>query len=92
MKEQNKISITIILLFTFLIFSCNKYESDTETILVQAEKLMDNHPDSAFILLNEIENPKELKGSFFYKYITLLVQAKDKTEVQNFRNSINIGI
>ena len=50
-----------------------------EPILQNAETLIEEHPDSALVLLNEILEAHKLKKSVYYQYYLLQIQAKYKS-------------
>ncbi|MDR1526408.1 MAG: hypothetical protein LBS46_01910 [Dysgonamonadaceae bacterium] len=68
---------TIILVFA--LFSCNYYSQDVERILTEAGNLLENHPDSALLLLESVHYPGELSQSLFADYVLLTTWAKDKS-------------
>nr|WP_321357890.1 LuxR family transcriptional regulator [uncultured Draconibacterium sp.] len=71
-------SVTFISLL-FLITSCQQQSEKVEPILLRAETLVEQRPDSVLFLLEEIENPQSLKKSLLYRYLLLQIQAKDKS-------------
>nr|WP_321354499.1 hypothetical protein [uncultured Draconibacterium sp.] len=76
---KNAIVLFFFLSTLFLCFSC-KYQADkVEPILQKVETLLEQHPDSALVLLEEIPNPQSLKKSLYYQYFLLQIQAKDKS-------------
>ena len=56
---MHKLTKATILLLILLCTGCGKQPlSTTEAILYKAESFLKNNPDSALILLNEIEEPE----------------------------------
>lgn len=62
-----------------LLATCNPSHSQVETILEQAETLMEEHPDSAFSLLNSLNYRQQLSKKETARYALLLAKATDKT-------------
>jgi len=58
-------------------FSCSQ-QPDAKDMLVQAESMVEQQPDSALRLLQSILFPENLDDSRFNKYNLLLLEAKDK--------------
>ena len=71
----------ILAFFSFLVVitSCQQQSGNVEPILQRAETLVEQHPDSVLVLLEEIQNPQSLKKSLYYRYYLLYMQAKDKS-------------
>lgn len=67
----------MVLLFTG--FSCTMQSAKVEPLLQNVDTLIEEHPDSALVLLNEIPEAHRLKKSVYYEYFLLLIQAKDKS-------------
>ncbi len=67
----------MVLLFTGI--SCTMQSAKVEPILQKLEILVEQYPDSALVLLNEIPEAHKLKKSVYYQYYLLLIQAKDKS-------------
>ncbi len=70
---------SIFLIFLLFGISCQKQSIKIESILQNVETVIEQHPDSALILLEEITNPQSLKKSSYYWYCLLQIQAKDKS-------------
>ncbi|NDV77496.1 hypothetical protein [Dysgonomonas sp. 511] len=74
--------IKIHLLATFclllLLFSCESKENNEEMLMKKAEKLMEQHPDSALNILEVDVQPARLKQDGYNRYIVLYAQARDK--------------
>lgn len=73
------ISILIYLGFLILSISCLNQSERVVPILQKAETLVEQYPDSALVLLNEIPDAHKLKKSLYYRYYLLQIQAKDKS-------------
>jgi len=58
-------------------FSCSK-QKGVRDVLVNAENIVEQQPDSALRLLNTVLFPEDLNKSLFNKYSLLLLEAKDK--------------
>lgn len=69
--------IIILTLLTLLVISsCRKQKF--EPILQQAASIMEEHPDSALVILKQFNDLQGLKRSDYYQYYLLNIQAKDK--------------
>lgn len=78
------------LLFIFLpvIFSsCDSHKQDRE-ILLHAESLIHNHPDSTLQLLDSIYYPQDLGKDFYYHYILVQMQARYRCNENLSQDSI----
>ena len=75
---KTKIFSLIFLSLFFLVVSCQKQSVRIKPILQKAETLLEQHPDSALVLLEEILYPQSLKKSLYYQYYLLHLQAKYK--------------
>jgi len=64
------------ILLTFC--SCSRQKGIND-ILIQAENIVEQQPDSALRLLNTVLFPEDLSKSLFNKYNLLMIQAKDKS-------------
>lgn len=83
---------TLILLLTTLIFSGCENSTITE-LLDNAERLMNEKPDSALILLNNIDKTQRLSASQNARYALLYSQALDKNYIDVTNDSlINIAV
>lgn len=83
---------TLILLLTTLIFSGCENSTITEQ-LDNAERLMNEKPDSALILLNNIDKTQRLSKSQNARYALLYSQALDKNYIDVTNDSlINIAV
>lgn len=70
--------IGLVFLSSLFITSCQKQAVKVELILQKAEALIEQHPDSSLVLLEEIPDPQSLKKSLYYKYFLVQIQAKYK--------------
>ncbi len=73
------ISILIYLGFLILGISCQNQSVRVEPMLQKAESLVEQHPDSALLILDEITNAQKLKKALYYRYYLVQIQAKDKS-------------
>lgn len=74
---MHKLTKATILLLILLCTGCGKQPlSTTEAILYKAESFLKNNPDSALILLNEIEEPEALDNDIFAKWCLLYGNVK----------------
>ena len=69
----------IFLSLFFLVVSCQKQSVKIKPILQKAETLLEQHPDSALVLLEEIPGPQSFNKSLYYQYYLIYIQAKDKS-------------
>lgn len=76
---KTRIFILTFLCFFIVITSCQQQSVKIEPVLQKAEVLLEQHPDSALVLLEEIPNPQSLKKLLYYRYFLLQIQAKDKS-------------
>lgn len=68
----------IIILFTVFIFaSC--LQKKQESTLLQVENLVEEYPDSALHILQNIDNPHNLSKADYADYSLLMIQALDKS-------------
>ena len=63
----------------FLVISCRKETVKVEQILQKAESIVEQHPDSALLILDEIKDAEKFKKSLYYEYYLVLIQAKYKS-------------
>lgn len=77
---------------SFLFISCQKQSEKVEPIFQDVETLLEQHPDSALVLLEEIPNPQSLKKSLYYQYYLLQLQAKDKSYRDITSDTLIFGI
>lgn len=77
---MNKI-LALILIYTGFLFlgvSCRFQAKKVLPILESAEDLLETHPDSTLLILDEISDPQSLNKSLYYKYLLLQLQANYK--------------
>ena len=77
---KNICNFSICLLISSLViigFGCSRQEG-TKDILVQAESIVEQQPDSALRMLQSVLFPENLDQSRLNKYNLLLIEAKDK--------------
>ncbi|WP_347840370.1 hypothetical protein [uncultured Draconibacterium sp.] len=75
--------LALILIYTgFLLFgvSCRFQDKKIEPILERAEALLETHPDSVLVILEEVNNPESLSKSLYYDYFLVQLQAKYKSD------------
>ena len=79
---MNKGLALILIVTGFLLFgvSCRFQAKKVEPVLERAEALLESHPDSALVILNEISNPQSLGKSLYYQYFLVQLQAKYKSD------------
>lgn len=87
-KDKNTNYKFIIGLFFMVVFACTENRGEIQSVLKNAESVMNDHPDSALHLLSAIENPRSLKEPLYYEYITRLVQAKNKNQIDISQDTI----
>ena len=68
----------LILILGLVSSACSKQEK-AKDILIQAENIVEQQPDSALQLLNAVIFPESLNKNLFNKYHLLLLEAKDKS-------------
>lgn len=68
--------IKSILFIVYIFFSCNS--SSLRNILQEANRIMENDPDSAFVLLSSFPNPESLNEVDYAAYQLMYTKAKDK--------------
>ena len=67
----------IIFLFTVFIFASCLQKKPNSTLL-QAESLVEEYPDSALYILQNIDNPQSFSKADYADYSLLMIQALDK--------------
>ncbi len=61
------------------LFSCSNPQPQATELLVRAEELMEDHPDSALVVIDSIFYPeKSLKKEQYMRYQVVRVQARNK--------------
>ncbi|WP_080905132.1 tetratricopeptide repeat protein [Parabacteroides sp. Marseille-P3160] len=76
-------------LLGFYTFSCRE-SPEKPSGLVQAEKIMDLHPDSALRLLKRIPSPEKLSKENYATWCLLVTQAEDKNYIKHTSDSLII--
>ena len=79
MKRLNNTFNCLFLFAIILAFYACSRQKGAKDIIVQAENIVEQQPDSALRLLNTVLFPEDLDKSGFNKYNLLLLQAKDKS-------------
>lgn len=81
-RKMNKtflsVSIFIASIFLIGVWIWFRFNRDVETSLLIAEKQMTHHPDSALVLLQQIEHPEYFRGKNSALYALLMTQAQYK--------------
>lgn len=80
------ISISIVVIFICFIGGCNRHTSNNPT-LVSAEQLMNENPDSAYVLLQSADTLTLTNVADKALYSLLYVQAEDKNYINNTDDS-----
>ena len=89
---MKNIPIFALLLLAFTLFACNKH-TETEALLSKAELQMDEHPNSALILLQELDTKQLTSADEKALYALLYSQALDKNYIDITDDSlINIAV
>ena len=73
-----KYTQTVILLLILTFTGCNKYKEQRQ-IIDRAENLIESHPDSAYILLRNIQAPDLMNKRLLARWSLLAGKAADKT-------------
>jgi tetratricopeptide (TPR) repeat protein len=77
---MKKVVIIYIYLSTLILgVSCQRQETNIESLLEKANLVLDSQPDSTLTILEEIPNPQSLKKSLYYEYYLVQIQAKYKS-------------
>jgi tetratricopeptide (TPR) repeat protein len=76
---KKPIIIYIYLSTLILGVSCQRQETNIESLLEKANLVLDSQPDSTLTILEEIPNPQSLKKSLYYEYYLVQIQAKYKS-------------
>lgn len=79
MKHFDIYSSVLFLVIVFLLFSCNSQHKNTDRAMDIAERVVEEHPDSALALLDSVIIPSQLNKTRYHRYMLLLLQAKDKS-------------
>ena len=81
----------VLSIIALLTLSCTRNSKDT-ALLGQVEACMDTYPDSALVLLRQINTPEKLHGQTRADYALLLTQAQDKNYLDSLQSDSLIGI
>lgn len=84
MSNQWKYIVGILFLF-FL--SCNR-AGEHEALFRQVESVVSDHPDSAMVLLQRIEEPERLDSADWACWALLTIQARDKAFIRHTTDSV----
>ena len=79
MKTRHRFQIYLLINILLLISCTCTQQQGANNILIQAENIVEQQPDSALRLLNTVLFPENWNKSRFNKYNLLLLQAKDKS-------------
>lgn len=85
-------NITFIILFVSLFIACNsKYSSNPE--ILQAEKILNTHPDSSFLILSNMRDPDKMKDADYAAWCLVYTHAQFKLNKNILSDSlINVSI
>lgn len=78
-------SLVAIVLFLFMGACCNQVQAP---MLLEAEKIIEERPDSALSILNKIENVNQLSEKDHATYCLLLTQAQDLNYITHTSDSL----
>ena len=78
-------SYSLYFLMAFLLCCCGQRPEVTKQLL-RVEQLMNQHPDSALLLLRQIKEPEMLNGKQRADYALLLTQAQDKNYLDDLQS------
>ncbi len=89
---MKQIATHLILIFTLTLLGCNE-NNNISNIFLKAEQLMDVHPDSALLLLQDVESRNLVTKEGKARHALLLSQAYDKNYIDLTNDSlINIAV
>ena len=74
------------LLFLFLL-ACSR-AGEHEALFRQVESVVNDHPDSAMVLLQRIEEPERLDSADWARWALLTTQARDKAYIRHTTDSV----
>lgn len=88
--NKNINALKYILFNLFLIFLANscQQERTEHPLLLKANALMEHHPDSALIILENVQEPSKMKENDRALYALLLMQAADKNNTIHTDDSL----
>jgi len=78
----------VVLFYFITLSSCNPDSKKADAVLQSVEDIVEQYPDSAFLLLDSIDNPYELNEGQQAKYFLLSVESKYKTEKDISKDSL----
>ena len=89
---KNILTVILTILITFAICGCNE-NRDVREIFYRAEQLMDTYPDSALLLLQDVESRNLVTKEGKARHALLLSQAYDKNYIDLTSDSlINVAV
>ena len=92
MKKIAVLNYIFVVLIIVSNYSCSNHK-ETKDILKQAETVMEEHPDSAYALLDKLENEKEhLPQSLRMRYELLRAQSMNKTDIPFTSDSVLLRV
>ena len=80
--------IFIISVFICYFISCGPEEKQLTHLLYKAEAIMEQSPDSALAILQQIENPESMQESDYALWCLLFTQAHDKNRIAHTSDSL----
>lgn len=87
-----EVNICYFIFFAFLLLSCNNNSRKDIQLLDTVEKIVNNYPDSALVLLDSISYLNEFNKEQYNRYFLLQIQAKDKAYKDISSDSIILQI
>ena len=84
MMNQWKYLLGLLLLF---LLACNR-AGEHEALFRQVESVVSDHPDSAMVLLQRIEEPERLDSADWARWALLTTQARDKAFIRHTTDSV----
>ena len=82
--NQWKYLLGLLLLF---LLACNR-TGEHEALFRQVESVVSDHPDSAMVLLQRIEEPERLDSADWVRWALLTTQARDKAYIRHTTDSV----
>ena len=94
--RMKKNIVTLLALIHIILISCDGighpiidfWKVENPSIFQKVERLMPQHPDSALMLLEQIENKENLSRKDKAHYYLLLTEAEDKTRAKHASDSL----
>jgi len=84
MSNQWKYLLGLLLLF---LLACNR-AGEHEALFRQVESVVSDHPDSAMVLLQRVEEPERLDSADWARWALLTTQARDKAFIRHTTDSV----